>query len=441
VIQGATILPVTGEAIEAGSIVIRGGKIEAVGKKVPVPAGARVVDASGRFVTPGIIDGHSHIAAESTNEGSIPVSSMVSIADVLDPTDVSMYRALAGGVTTALILHGSSNPIGGQCVVIKMRWGKDAAGLVFKGAPPVIKLALGENPKRSNASSRGPLHPSTRQGVIDVIRQAFKKAREYRRTWQEYERKKAAGHTPLIPPRRDLQMEPLVEVLEGSRLVHAHCYRADEIVAILRMAEEFGFRIRALVHVLEGYKVADEIAAHGAGATTFSDWWTYKVEAQDAIPHNAALMTRRGILVSINSDSAEEMRHLNQEAAKAMKWGDLSELEALKLVTLNPAKQLGIDDRVGSIEVGKDADLVIWDRHPLSVYAKVLTTFVDGRVYFDREQDLKLRAEIAKEKESLLAKEKAEEEKDKKSRQRPAGARKRPEAPTETGKGREAPNS
>ena len=409
VLQGATILTVSHGTIENGSIVIRGGKIAAVGTNLPVPEGARVIDAKGRYVLPGIIDCHSHMAAHSINESGVPVTSMVSIEDVLEPEDITIYRALSGGVTTVNILHGSSNPIGGQSRVIKLRWGADHAGLLFQGAPPGIKFALGENPKRDSKK----LHPSTRHGVIDVIRQAFQKATDYQREWREFEAGEKSGNRAL-PPRRDLQLEALVEVLEGKRLVHAHCYRADEIIALLRLAEELGFRIRTLQHVLEGYKVADEIAAHGAGASTFSDWWTYKVEAQDAIPYNAALMTRRGVLVSINSDSGEEVRHLNREAAKTIKWGGLSENEALKLITLNPAKQLGIDHRVGSIEAGKDADLAIWDKHPLSVYAKVVTTFIDGKIYFDREQDRQRQETIAEEKKTLLSKEKEEEEKRKK---------------------------
>ena len=414
IIQGATIITVSGGTIENGSLVIRDGKIAALGPSLTIPEGARIIDAKGQYVLPGIIDCHSHMAVHAINESGVPVTSMVSIEDVLEPEDITIYRALSGGVTTVNILHGSSNPIGGQCTVIKMRWGEDHAGLLLKGAPPGIKFALGENPKRDSKK----LHPSTRHGVIDVIRQAFQKAKDYQREWREFEASGKSGKRAL-PPRRDMQLEPLVEILEGKRLVHAHCYRADEIIALLRLAEEIGFRIRTLQHVLEGYKVADEIAAHGAGASTFSDWWTYKVEAQDAIPYNAALMTRRGVLVSINSDSGEEVRHLNREAAKTIKWGGLSENEALRLITLNPAKQLGIGHRVGSIEAGKDADLAIWDKHPLSVYAKVVTTFIDGKIYFDQEQDRKRRKAIAEEKKALLAKEKEAEEKHQKPAAKP----------------------
>jgi len=399
VIEGATILTASASGTVVGSILINEGKIVSVGGDFEVPAGATRVDGAGKFVSPGLIDCHSHIAAEAINEGSVPVSSMVAIGDVIDPEDVSIYRALAGGVTTANILHGSANPIGGQCAVVKLRWGKPAREMLFAGAKPGIKFALGENTKREGK----PFHPSSRQGVNEVVRQAFLDAKRYKASWETYRASKAAGRRAL-PPKRDLKLEPLVEILEGKRLLHAHSYRSDEILALLRLADEIGFKIRTLQHVLEGYKVAKEIAAHGAGASTFSDWWAYKVEAYDAIPYNAALMTRAGVLVSINSDSPEEIRHLNQEAAKTMKWGGLSEAEALALVTINPAKQLMIDDRVGSIEPGKDADLVIWDGPPLSVYAKVLTTYVDGEVYFDRTQDTERRGKISRERDQLTAK-------------------------------------
>lgn len=407
VIQNATILTITKGTIPKGSILIRDGKIAAVGERVSVPAGATVIDAAGRFVMPGIVDAHSHIAVEgSVNEGSVSVSSMVGVDDVLDPEDIDIYRALAGGVTTANVLHGSANAIGGKNQVIKLRWGGDAQGLVFAGAMPGIKFALGENPKRSNSGQQAQgnaRYPVTRMGVMDTIREAFVEAQQYKRTWDDYRARVARGDAGA-PPHRDLKLEPLVEVLEGKRLVHAHCYRADEILQLLRVAEEFKFRIATLQHVLEGYRVADEIARHGAGASTFSDWWAYKMEAYEAIPYNAALMTERGVLVSINSDSAEEDRHLNQEAAKAMKYGGLSEAEAIKLVTINPAKQLRIDKWVGSIEVGKDADLVVFDKHPLSIYAVPQLTLIDGRVYFDRQQDLRTRTDREAERKTLLEK-------------------------------------
>ena len=412
VIRGATVLTVSAGTLSPGAILIRDGKIAEVGASVSVPDGAAVIEAEGLFVMPGIVDAHSHIAAESINEGSVAVSSMTSTGDVVDPDDIDIYRELAGGVTTSNILHGSANPIGGLNVVIKHRFGADAEGLVFEGAPPGIKFALGENPKRSRGMPAGVerRYPATRMGVQDVIRQAFLEAQAYRKAHADHEAAKARGERTL-PPRRDLKLEPLVEILEGERLVHAHCYRQDEILQLLRLAEEFGFRIATLQHVLEGYKVADEIAAHGAGASTFSDWWAYKVEAYDAIPYNAALMAERGILVSINSDSAEEARHLNQEAAKAVKWGGVSEEQALAMVTMNPAVQLGVGGRIGSLEVGKDADLAVFDRHPLSTYAVNQMTFVDGELLFSRERDRAMRESAAAERAALEKKLAAKPEK------------------------------
>src|SRR5260221_1962016 len=404
-IKNATVLTVTQGTIEHGSVLIKDGKISEVGPNVKAPSGAQVIDGTGMFVTPGIIDCHSHIAVDgSVNEGSISVSSIANIAEVLDSDDISIYRDLAGGVTTANVLHGSANSIGGQTVVIKLRWGQPAAKLPFEGALPGIKFALGENPKRSNFSvpGREKRYPASRMGIEESSRAAFTEARDYKNAWDAYNKKAAAGEKNLIPPRRDLRLDPLVEVLEGKRYVHSHCYREDEILMLLRVAKEFGFKVRTFQHILEGYKVADELAAAGVGASTFSDWWAYKVEAYDAIPYNAALMTRRGVVVSINSDDAEEATHLNQEAAKTIKYGGLSHDEALKLVTINPAIQLGIDKRVGSIEVGKDADLVIYNHDPLSAYAVVQKTLIDGRVYFDRQQDITRRSALEKETKELF---------------------------------------
>jgi len=401
-IKGATILTVTRGTIQNGTIVLRAGKIASVGgANVSIPAGADVVDGAGTFVSPGIIDCHSHIAADSINEGGTTVSSMTGIADVFDPTDVDIYRELAGGLTTANVLHGSANPIGGKNYVIKLRWGKPRAeDFAFEGAMPGIKFALGENPKRRGGGAGAPTgnqprYPGTRMGVEYVIRDAFNRAKIYQKEWQDYDRRRKAGEN-VVAPRRDLQLEPLVEILEGKRLVHAHSYRADEILMLLRVADEFGFKIATLQHVLEGYKVAKEIAAHGAGASTFADWWGYKIEAIDAIPYNAALMTRKGVVASINSDDAELSRHLNTEAAKSIKWGGLTEDEALALVTINPAKQLRVDSRAGSLEVGKDADVVVWNHHPLSNYAIVDRAYIDGQKYYDRQDDQKRMTELAR---------------------------------------------
>src|SRR5690242_18940847 len=443
VIQNATILTVTHGVIEHGSILIRDGKIAEVGTNVRAPKDAQVIDAGGQFVMPVIIDCDTQIAIDgSVNEGSISVSSIANTADVLDSDDIAIYRDLAGGVTTANILHGSANPIGGQTIVIKLRWGQPASKLPFEGAMPGIKFALGENPKRSNFSFPGQpkRYPATRMGVEETIRGAFSEARDYKKAWDDYNKRAAAGEKNLIPPRRDLKLEPLVEVLEGKRYVHSHCYREDEILMLLRVAKEFGFKVRTFQHVLEGYKVADELAASGAGASTFSDWWAYKVEAYDAIPYNAALMTRRGVIVSINSDSAEEATHLNQEAAKSMKYGGLSHDEALRLVTLNPAIQLGIDKRVGTIDVGKDADLAIYNHDPLSAYAVVQKTLIDGRVYFDRQRDISNRAEIEKEKKALMDKLKKSAEEKKPGDRKAEGAGQKPgEKKSEEKKSEEKP--
>ena len=407
-ITNAQVWTVSGSIIEKGTVVVSGGKIRAVGSDVKIPSGAEVIDAKGGALIPGIVDCHSHIAIEGgVNEGTLAVTAMVAIADVINPDDISIYRALAGGVTSANLLHGSANPIGGQNQVVKLRWGADAEGLKFQGAPPGIKFALGENPKRSNFNSGAngvpARYPQTRMGVMDVIREAFTEARNYQKQWADYNAGARDGIKPTLP-RRDLEMEALVQVLEGERLVHSHCYRADEIVQLMDLADEFGFKVQTLQHVLEGYKIADEIAAHGAGASTFSDWWGYKVEAYEAIPYNAALMTERGVVVSINSDSGEEMRHLNQEAGKAVKWGGMSEADAIKMVTLNPAKQLRIDKSVGSIEVGKDADLVLFDGNPLAIHSVVQKTFVDGDLYFDIQTDKSRQATIVALKERMLGK-------------------------------------
>ncbi len=412
VIRNATIMTVTHGTVK-GSVVVKDGKIADVGEKVMEPAGATIIDAAGQYVIPGIIDCHSHIAVDGgVNEGSLSVASMANIKDVINPEDISIYRALAGGVTTANILHGSADSIGGQTIVLKMRWGKDAGSMIFEGAKPGIKFALGENVKRSGNPQGGrggaapavqARYPGTRMGVEDVIREAFNEAKAYKAEWDAYKAAVARGEHPM-PPRKDLKLEPLKEVLEGDRYVHSHCYRADEILMLIRVADDYGFKIRTFQHVLEGYKVAKEIAAHNAGGSTFSDWWDYKMEAVDAIPFNATLMTRKNVVVSLNSDDAELMRHLNTEAGKAMKYGGATETEALAMVTLNPAKQLGIDNRVGSIDVGKDADLVIYDNYPLSDYAKVQKVLIDGSVYFDRDKEMSGLAAKAAEKQKLVDK-------------------------------------
>ncbi len=406
-IRNATLITVSRGTITNGTIVMRDGKIAAIGANVSIPAGATVVDGSGKFVTPGLIDAHSHIGNDAINEGATAVSSMTDMGQVLNPTAIAIQRNVAGGLTTANILHGSANPIGGGAVTIKLRWGVEKGDdLIFEGSMPGIKFALGENPKRQGGGAGGVQgtgprrYPATRQGVEFVIRDAFTRAKAYQKNWAAYNAATKAGQT-IISPRRDLQLDALVEVLEGKRLVHCHSYRADEILMMIRLADEMGFKVATFQHVLEGYKVAKEIAAHGAGASTFSDWWGYKIEAEDAIPGNAGLMTHKGVNVSINSDSAEHARRLNTEAAKSVRWGDISDEQALAMVTLNPAKQLRIDNRVGSLDAGKDADVVIWNNHPLSTYAIVEQTYIDGKVYYDRVADLARVAEIAKQRAAI----------------------------------------
>jgi imidazolonepropionase-like amidohydrolase len=422
VIRNATIMTESAKGTFKGSILVRDGKIAEVGENVTAPAGATIIDAAGQYVIPGIIDCHSHIAVDGgVNEGSVSVSSMVNIKDVINPEDVAIYRALAGGVTAANILHGSANSIGGQTIVLKMRWGKDAQGMIFEGAKPGIKFALGENPKRAGNSQGGrgatPVnlrYPATRMGVEDTIREAFNEAVAYKAEWDKYDAGVKAGQHPM-PPRKDLKLEALKEVLEGKRYVHAHCYRSDEILMLIRVADDYGFKIKTFQHVLEGYKVAKEIAAHGAGGSTFSDWWAYKEEAIDAIPYNAIVMEKKGVVVSLNSDDDELIRRLNTEAGKMVRYGGLTREDALAMVTKNPAIQLGVQDRVGTIEVGKDADIVIYDKDPLSEYSKVQKVLIDGNKYFDRDLEVSGRPAKDAEKKKLTDKEKADADAQKKS--------------------------
>jgi imidazolonepropionase-like amidohydrolase len=382
-------------------ILVERGKIRKIGQNLAVSSKAVVVDATGKHVSPGIIDCHSHTAvAGNVNEGGQAITAEVRIGDVIDPDDISIYRQLAGGVTTANVLHGSANAIGGQNQVIKMRWGSLAGEMKFEGAQPGVKFALGENPKQSNwFNQSNPRYPQSRMGVEQIVRDEFTAAIDYEKSWRDF--KNGKKH---IPPRRDLQEDAMLEIVKGERLIHAHSYRQDEILMLARLAHEFGCSIAAFQHVLEGYKVADEIAKVGAGASCFSDWWAYKFEVYDAIPYAGALMHDAGVVVSFNSDSDELARRLNAEAAKAVKYGGVSEVEALKFVTLNPAKQLRIDRRVGSIEVGKDADIAIWSGSPLSTYSMCEQTWVDGRKYFDRSEDREMNRRVLNERATLIQK-------------------------------------
>ncbi|HEY4230068.1 MAG TPA: amidohydrolase [Thermoanaerobaculia bacterium] len=433
VVRGATVWTQGSAGIlENADLVVSGGKVVAVGKNVTAPAGALEIDGRGKHVTPGIIDAHSHTAVDGdVNEGTHNVTAEVRIRDVLQPLDVAIYRELAGGTTVANILHGSANAIGGQTQIAKWRWGGGPDDLVFVGAPEGIKFALGENPKQSNWRNPAPRYPRTRMGVAELIRERFQAARDYRRRQEEY-RKAAAGKeakgADLIPPRPDLQLEAIAEILEGKRQIHCHSYRKDEILQMIRTAEEFGVRVATFQHVLEGYKIADEIARHGAGASGFSDWWTYKYEVIDAIPYAFPLMRERGVTVSFNSDSDELARRLNIEAAKAVKYGNVPPADALAFVTSNSAKQLGIADRVGSLEAGKDGDFVVWSGDPLSTTSIALETWIEGRKYFDRAADLAARPALEKERADLVAKAKArlseEKSKDKDKEKEPRDAAK-----------------
>lgn len=394
--------------LEDTDVLIKNGKIVQIGKNLS-DAAAKVIDATGKFVTPGIIDEHSHIAAASINEGTQSVTSEVRIGDNLNPEDINIYRQLSGGVTTSHILHGSANTIGGQTQLIKLRWGANDDALKFKGADPFIKFALGENVKRTTSQSNNRF-PDTRMGVEEVIMDAFTRACEYEKGCKEGEaataasKKKGAATTTAAPVRRNLELDALVEIMNKKRFITCHSYVQSEITATMRVAEKFNFKVNTFTHILEGYKVADKMKSHGSNASTFSDWWAYKTEVQDAIPYNATLMQRVGLNVCINSDDAEMARRLNQEAAKSVKYGGMPEEEAFKMVTLNPAKALHVDDKVGSLKVGKDADVVIWSDHPLSIYAKAEKTIVDGIVYFDRTRDLELRKKIAAERNRLVQK-------------------------------------
>ena len=401
-VRGATIWT-CGEAgkIDGGDLLIHYGHISAVAKHIDAPEGAKIIDAAGMHISPGIIDCHSHMASDGgINEGSQAVTSEVRIADFIDATDITIYRQLAGGVTTANILHGSANPIGGQNQVIKLRWGASDEALLMTEAPSGIKFALGENVKRSSSpETENPRYPLSRMGVEQIMRDRFEAAKLYRQKQQEWLTKPAG-----LPPRRDLELDAIAEILEGKRWIHCHSYRQDEILTFLRLLEDYKVTVGSLQHILEGYKVAEAMAKHGATGSTFSDWWAYKMEVFDAIPFNGALMHRAGVIVSFNSDDDELARHLNHEAAKAVKYGGMAPEEALKFVTLNPAKQLRIDAHVGSLEAGKQADFVIWNGPPLSTLSACMQTWIDGRKYFDRESDLVRRVEDAKLQRQLVQK-------------------------------------
>ncbi len=382
------------------------GKIEKIGTDLSTPAGYQVIEGAGMHLTAGIIDEHSHIAVNGgLNEMSDAITSEVQIADVLNPDDIAIYRSLAGGVTTANLLHGSANPIGGQSQVIQLRWGESAEGLKFTQAHQGIKFALGENVKQSNWGERYTRRfPQSRMGVKALMSDAFNAARDYKDAQAQYAELRSREKRKQLSPRPDYRLQAIAQVLNGKRDVHIHSYVQSEILMFLRLAEAYDFKVTAFTHILEGYKLAPELAAHGAGASTFADWWAYKFEVYDAIPQNACLMMNAGVLTSINSDDFEMQRRLNQEAAKSVKYCDMSQEDAWKMVTINPAKQLGIDAITGSVEEGKQADLVLWDANPLSVYAKSQAVWIGGKRYFDRAEDRQMTQAIASERQALIQK-------------------------------------
>ena len=378
-------------------VLVRDGKISRIGKNLS-SGGARVIDASGMHLTPGLIDEHSHIAMDGTNESGQAITSEVRVGDVVDPENTSIYRQLSGGVTAAHILHGSANPIGGQSVLIKHRWGHSAEELKIENQVGFLKHALGENVKEREGR-----YPNTRMGVDQIIRDAYQRAVDYNRKWKEWNAMKPADRIGKVPPRRDLELDALVDVLEKRSFIECHTYVQSEGTMIMNLAKDFGLKVNSLIHFNEGYKIADQIAENNAGASVFSDWWDYKYEVYEGITYNAALIMSQGALTCLHSDDAEMGRRLNQEAAKTVKYGGVSETDALKLVTLNPAKLLHLDDRMGSIKTGKDADLVLWTGHPLSVYSRANKTMVDGIIYFDEELDARMKEQIDAERNRIIA--------------------------------------
>ncbi|MFN3917001.1 MAG: amidohydrolase family protein [Flavobacteriales bacterium] len=407
-IKNATVWTLEEDGIlKEASVYIRDGKIVRVGKILDITdPKAIVIDAKGKHVTPGIIDEHSHIAiSKGVNEGSESVTAEVRIGDVVNSDDINIYRQLSGGVTAAQLLHGSANVIGGQSAIIKLKWGSEPEKMKIQAADGFIKCALGENVKQTNWGEYNRIrYPQTRMGVEQIFYDAFYRAKEYEQSWKNYQTLSGKKKAEAEAPRKDLELECLVEILNSKRFISCHSYVQSEINMLMKVADSMGFRLNTFTHILEGYKVADKMKAHGAGASTFSDWWAYKYEVNDAIPYNASILNRMGITTAINSDDAEMGRRLNQEAAKGIKYGGMSEEDALKMVTLNPAKLLHLDKQTGSIKAGKDADIVIWSDHPLSIQAKAEKTFVDGVLYFDRSKKDELEKEIAAERARIIAK-------------------------------------
>jgi imidazolonepropionase-like amidohydrolase len=400
-IKNGTILTVSNGAIPRGDILVLDGIIKEIGENIQAPAGVKVVDAAGRFVIPGIIDSHTHIGLAGTNEGTEAITPEADVGTVVVADDVSILTALSGGVTMVHTMHGSANPIGGLNVVLKMKWGKPSEELIVHEAFRTLKFALGENVKRSNrqpSPGEERRYPGSRMGANAIIRREFLKAKNYMEQWDRYNALKASANPPpsLLPPRKDIRMEILADMLRGKIYARCHSYVATETIEFIELSKEFGFKIAAFEHIWEGYKIARELVEANVGMSVFADSWAYKMEAAEGIAYNAGYCTKQGVLVSINSDSGERIRRLFNDAAKTMKYGGLSEEEALKLVTINPAIQLGVDKIVGSLEVGKHGDIAIFNEHPMSAYTRCDMTIVEGDVYFDRAQYLKEREEAAK---------------------------------------------
>lgn len=418
IIKNATIWSCDSAGVFVGDVIVKDGKIETVGTHLEFDKKLKVINGKGLHLTPGIVDEHSHIAiSKGVNEGTYNSSAMVRIGDVVNPEDVNIYRQLSGGVTTSQLLHGSANPIGGQSAIIKLKWGYSPEAMKIENAPGFIKFALGENVKQSNWGDRNSVRfPQTRMGVEQVYYDRFYRAVEYDSLWQNYRAEKKRITVKKIPgireltgyenpsPRKDLELDALVEILHNERYITCHSYVQSEINMLLHVADSLHIKVNTFTHVLEGYKVADKLKAHEANASTFSDWWAYKYEVRDAIPYNAAILHGQGVNTGINSDDAEMGRRLNQEAAKTIKYGGVSEEEALKMVTINPAKMLHLDDRIGSITAGKDADFVLWTDHPLSIYAQVQQTYIEGIPFFDRDRDTQMREAIQNERARIITK-------------------------------------
>jgi len=400
-IKNGTVLTVTKGILARGDVLILGGVIKQVGENIPAPPGVKVVDASGKYVLPGIIDSHTHIALAGTNEGSGAITPEADVGTVINADDTGILTALSGGVTMVHTMHGSANPIGGPNVVLKMKWGRPSEELIVKEAFRTLKFALGENAKQSGrtiTAGQTQRYPATRMGINAIIRREFLKARDYMEQWDRYNKEKALKNPPknLVPPRKDLRLEVLAETLRGNMVARCHSYLATETLEFMNLAKELGFKVACFEHAWEAYKIADELAREKIGISVFADSWAYKMEAAEGIAYNAGYCAKKGVLVSINSDSGERIRRLFNEAAKTMKYGGLSEEEALKLITINPAIQLGVDKIVGSLESGKQGDVAIFSEHPMSAYTRCDMTIIEGRVYFDRDQILREREEAAK---------------------------------------------